>query len=228
MNPISIVALDDDPEYLIELERVFSGSDKFAWGGGFSNSVQFLGRLPELNADVFLLDVSVPKYSGIDCLKSIVEFRPECTSIMLTVCDDDERVLEAFLEGASGYLLKDAGPEKIRSAIDEVLGGGAPMTPSIARKVIQLLGRRRSDVSHPDAAATSAEEVSDSDSVKAILSPREYEVLQELAAGRKYAEIAARLFISLATVKTHLRKIYEKLRVRNKVEAISRLSNGGS
>lgn len=228
-KPVRIVGVDDDPSYLRELEKVFAAGEHHHWVGSFKNPIRFLSEVIRLDVDLVFLDISMPKISGIECARFLGESMPECRIIMLTVHEDSNQILDAFMNGADGYLLKETGPAEIRDAVIEVFAGGAPMTRSIAKKVIRYLsetnaglgdkgdsGRRQGNGGIPGEG-----------SAEALLSRREYEVLQQLALGRKYAEIAATLYISHPTVKTHIRHIYEKLAVRNKVEAISRLRKDG-
>jgi DNA-binding NarL/FixJ family response regulator len=212
-NPIRIAILEDDDAYIEVLKTVFRASSEARVTEAFTNPVTFLTELPQLAADVILLDIYLPKISGLECLKSIREFRPDCRAIMLTVNDDTDSILQAVLDGAVGYLLKDASRREITAAVMDAMDGGAPMSSVIAKKVVGLLGRLE-PTQDADAGGNHA---------KTILSTREYEVLEILAAGRKYAEIGKRLHISLPTVKTHISHIYEKLHVRNKIEAISLL-----
>jgi len=213
MELVRVAIVEDDESYIGVLKAVLSRNEWIQVVATYSNSVAFLNAIPQLEADVVLLDINMPKVSGIDCLKQLQQFRPECRVIMLTVIDDSDVIFQAFLEGASGYLLKEASRKEITVAIEEAMAGGAPMSSSIARKVVNLL-----KVQEPNKPAPTT-----ADDPRHALSKREYEILQLLAEGRKYAEIAAGLSISVATVKTHISHIYEKLKVRNKVEAISRL-----
>lgn len=228
MKTANIVIVDDDTEYAGDVAAVLTRSSGFHCSGRFGNPLRFLDELREIEADVVLLDISMPGMSGIDCIGPIRRARPDCRVLMLTLHDDEDLLLKAFLEGADGYLLKESTPTEIRSAIREALNGGAPMSPRIARKVIRALNA----LSRPNA----GEEVAGTPGlneggewnpeVQRLLSAREFEVLRSLAAGKKYAEIAREMSISLSTVKTHINHIYEKLRVRNKAEAISRLLKG--
>ena len=224
-KPVRIVGVDDDPSYLKELERVFSAGELHHWVGSFKSPVRFLGEVNTLDVDLVFLDISMPKVSGIECARFLGESLPECRIIMLTVHEDSDQILDAFMNGADGYLLKETGPAEIRDAVIEVFAGGAPMTRSIAKKVIRFLaGARATRSDHGDTNVDQEGWVNPGEgSVEALLTRREYEVLQQLAAGRKYSEIATQLYISHPTVKTHIRHIYEKLAVRNKVEAISKL-----
>lgn len=214
MSTIRIIAVEDDPEYVQVLEQVLARNPNLELVRAFGNSVEFLAEMQQLQCDVIFLDIRMPKVSGLDCIGQIREFLPDTKIIMLTFHDDDDYVIKAFFEGADGYLLKDSHPRKILSAIDDAMEGGAPMSPAIARKLIKLLGRLNQQNGQADRIAKEAR-------VKRLLSDREFEILQQLASGKQYAEIAELLFIAVDTVKTHIRHIYEKLEVRNKTEAIT-------
>lgn len=214
MGSVRVAIVEDDESYIGVLKTVFARNEQIRITDAFSNSVAFLNAIPQLDADLVLLDINMPKVNGIDCLRQLRQFRPECKAIMLTVVDDSDMILRAFLEGASGYLLKEASRKDITAAIEDTMTGGAPMSSTIARKVVNLL-----KVQEPPKASSDPDE-----DPRHALSKREYEILRLLAEGRKYVEIAEALFISLPTVKTHISHIYEKLKVRNKVEAVARLA----
>ncbi|MEZ5324665.1 MAG: response regulator transcription factor [Verrucomicrobiales bacterium] len=212
-----ITVLEDDASFVDTLRLVLELSPSLVLTQAFRNPVHFLGQLPQITADVFLLDICLPKLSGLDCLSEVRRLHPSSRILMMSVSDADDHILRAFLDGADGYLLKDGSPDQICASIEEVLKGGAPMPPSIARKVIRLLGK----IGNGNSGNTPQGEASTI--VEKLLSPREFEILQLLADGHRYADIARKLHVSHDTVKTHIRHIYEKLHVRNKAEAVSRL-----
>jgi DNA-binding NarL/FixJ family response regulator len=216
-RPIRITALEDDASFTETLKLVLESEGEFVLTGAYRNPIHFLGELPQLETEVFLLDVNLPKLSGVDCVNEVRREHPGSRILILTVHDSDELVLKAFLHGADGYILKDDPLDDILEAIREALRGGAPMSRAVAKKVVGLLGKGR--VNDEEASTTpGANKV-----VEALLSPRELEILHLLADGHRYADIAERLCVSKDTVKTHVRHIYEKLHVRNKAEAVSRL-----
>ena len=215
-KPINVVMVEDDASYAAVIRRVLKEDSDIQWAGSYVNPVQFLTELPQLSANVFLLDIHMPKISGLECIREIKKCLPDACVIMISVHDDDDYVLKAFMEGADGYLLKDSSLDQVIEAIHEAMRGGAPMSPSIARKVITVLGRA------PSGDSPQKQTSSDAPTVE-ILTKRETEILKMLSQGRRYAEISTEASISLATVKTHIRNIYRKLEVRNKVEAISLL-----
>ena len=161
-----------------------------------------LQLLPGLQPEVVLMDVQLPKMSGVECVAKLKELLPAVQVIMVTVYEDTERIFKALRAGACGYLLKRCTPEELLVAIREVQQGGAPMSREIARKVIFSF-------QEPLAAAAGVED----------LSPREREILELLAGGLPNKEIASRMGVADGTVRWHLRHIYNKLHVRSRTEA---------
>lgn len=161
-----------------------------------------LERLPKFKPDVVLMDIQLPRMSGVDCVAHLKKSLPEVHVIMVTVYEDPDRIFAALRNGASGYLLKRSAPEQVIAAIREVQSGGAPMSTEVARKVIQ----------HFREQSTIAEEVES-------LTPREREVLELLAGGFVNKEIAERTGVTVDTVRYYLKRIYVKLHVRTRTEA---------
>lgn len=161
-----------------------------------------LERLPKCKPDVVLMDIQLPRMSGVDCVAQLKKCLPEVQVIMVTVYEDPDRIFAALRNGASGYLLKRSAPEQVLAAIREVQSGGAPMSTEVARKVIQ----------HFREQSTVAEEVE-------TLTPREREVLELLANGFVNKEIAERTGVSVDTVRYYLKRIYVKLHVKTRTEA---------
>jgi DNA-binding NarL/FixJ family response regulator len=162
--------------------------------------------------EVILMDIRLPQMSGIECVRRLKEVLPGTQIIMLTMYEDDQLVFDSIRAGASGYLLKRTPHVEILAAIQDVHGGGSPMTSSIARKVVQMARQSR------PAAAGFLNGSARQDQL-AHLSPREKEILRHLTHGYRYKEIAERLGIDIETVRTHLRRIYEKLHVSSRTEA---------
>ncbi len=152
------------------------------------------------------MDINMPGLSGIECVAKLHRELPDLSIIMLTMFEDDDNVFESLRSGASGYLLKRTPHTKILEAIEDAHSGGAPMTSSIARKVVQLMEK------------TAVREAAVREGL-ADLSPREGEILAQLSRGARYKEIAESLHISIETVRTHLRRIYQKLHVTSRTEA---------
>lgn len=170
------------------------------------NGAELIGKLEEnSNVDVILMDIQMPEINGIKATEIVKNKYPQIKVIMLTVVDDDDSIFSSIKAGANGYLLKEINAEKLYKSILEVLNGGAPMTPSIALKTLNLL--RNPTI-----------EVQEEETVK--LSKRETEILTHLSKGLSYKEIADNLIISPSTVRKHIENTYKKLQVHNKIEAI--------
>lgn len=172
--------------------------------GSFGSMEDALASVDENPPDVLLADVGLPGMSGIEGVRRLKARFPALQILMLTVHADNDNVFEAICAGASGYLLKDTPPAKLLDALVEVRQGGAPMSPEVARKVVEMFQR----VAPPPPAASHG------------LSPREVEVLRLLADGHVYKTAAAQLGLSVDTVRFHIRNIYEKLHVHSKSEAV--------
>ena len=199
---VSIVEdLDEVREGLAELIR----SDKeLLLLENFDNAEDAVKILPTLQPDVVIMDINLPGMSGIDCIKQIKEKCSSTQFLMFTVYENDERVLQALQAGATGYLLKRTEPQRILESIKELNQGGSPMSSNIARKLLNIFVHEKKQTK------------------KEVLSDRENEVLQLLADGLLYKEIADRLYISHGTVRQHIHNIYEKLHVQNRTEAINK------
>jgi DNA-binding NarL/FixJ family response regulator len=209
MTDISICIVDDNKDIRSALEQIIIMSDGYDLLGSFESAEDALEEIPVLKPQVVLMDINLGEgENGIDCVRHLKADHPEILYMMCTVYEDDEKIFEALSAGASGYILKKTAPHKLLEAIRELQEGGAPMSSQIARKVVAAFQQR------PGGAAT-AETLS-------ILSNREKEILELLAKGMLYKEIAASLFISQETVRKHVYHIYEKLHVNNRVEAINK------
>lgn len=173
------------------------------------NGAELIGKLEmDSNVDVILMDIQMPEMDGIKATELIRSKHPQIKIIMLTVFDDDENIYNAIKAGANGYLLKDVDPEALLKGIKEVMDGGATMTPSIAMKTLNLLR-------NPEKLEVTNEE-------EIILTKREQEILEQIARGLNYHQIAVNLIISPSTVRKHIENVYKKLQVHNKVEAIQK------
>jgi DNA-binding NarL/FixJ family response regulator len=211
MKP-GILIYEDSPQLRSSVEQLIMRSDELLLLGSYANVLNAAQQVKELQPDVVLMDIDLPGgVNGIDAVKKIRLQNTSVQIIMLTVFDDSRTVLDAIVAGASGYLLKKNISEKLFSAIKEVLGGGAPMSPNVARMVIASMQRKN----------TSGEEN------KYQLTVREKQILVALSEGTSYKIIAARHFISIDTVRSHIKHIYQKMQVHNQLEAISRARNEG-
>lgn len=168
----------------------------------FSNGEEAVKTIPRLAPELVMMDIHLPNLSGIECAARLKESLPALPILMLTVYEDEEKIFQAFKAGASGYILKRSSPREVVRAVPDMLDGGAPMTSTIARKVVE---------SFRDGGAERSEETS--------LSRRETEVLQSLSKGSANKEIADQLSITVETVRWHLKQIYQKLHVHGRTEA---------
>jgi DNA-binding NarL/FixJ family response regulator len=201
--PIRIAVVEDDKTVREGLQMLLNGSTGFSCIAAYSSGEDALARLPEILPDVVLMDINLPGINGIECILKLKEQDLPLLFIMLTVFEDADAIFRSLSAGACGYLLKHTPPAKLLEAIQDVHCGGSPMSGEIARKVVQSF-------QHP---ATKT-------STSVSLTKREEEILGFLAQGYFYKEIAGTLSISVETVRTHIRNIYEKLQVRTRTEAI--------
>lgn len=210
---VKVSVVDDDAEFRESLALLVHGSPGLCCVSRYADGADAAEGLIGDRPDVVLMDIQMPRLPGIQCLNAIRTKLPDTQFIMLTSYSDDERVFESLQAGATGYLLKRSSPSKILEAISDAHTGGSPMSSYIARRVVQSFNCPR-----PPAATKLAG--GDSNVDAASLSPREEEILALLTQGFLYKEIADQLSISLDTVRTHLRRIYEKLHVHSRTEAV--------
>lgn len=210
---IHVALFDDSKGIRDSLGTLLSTTPGIGLCGCFPNAERVVERIDACKPDVVLMDIDMPGVNGIEAVRLLNAHRPSLPVIMLTVFADEERVYAALCAGAMGYLLKNTDPNELLEAIAEVRQGGAPMTPSIARKVMLHFQRLPSTPTAP---------MDDPG-----LSPREMEVLQQLVDGLSYKMIADRLGITFETVRSHIKNVYEKLHVHNCAEAIAKTLKGG-
>src|SRR5688500_18471789 len=202
---IKVILYEDNPQLREGLSMLLNGSDGFEVVGAFKNCNNAVDEVTALQPDVILMDIDMPGTNGIQGLKNIREHNAQVKILMLTVFDDNKYVFEAIKNGANGYILKKTPPAKLLEYIQEANTGGAPMTSSIATQVLKMFSQAHN--------ATSEDY---------HLSEREKQVLQWLVNGYSYKMIAAEMFISIDTVRSHIKKIYEKLHVNSKSEAVAK------
>jgi DNA-binding NarL/FixJ family response regulator len=202
---IKVAIVDDEADLRENIAGFVDAAKGFRCVKAYASGEEALCRLPQDQPDVVLMDINLGGLSGIECVRQLKPRLPGTQIVMLTVFDDPEKIFSALAAGASGYLLKRLAPAKLLEAIREVHEGGSPMSAPIARKVVQSLqkGPARADPS-------------------ADLSPREREVLEGLAEGQAYKQIADRLGVSIHTVRNYIRRIYEKLHVQSRTEAVAK------
>ena len=202
---ISIAIVEDLDVIRNGLKDFISLSTDFLVVGSFKTGEEALQQLPVIRPDIVIMDINLPGMNGIECIRQVKDKSPSTQFMMFTVYENDDKVFEALKAGASGYLLKNTGLLQIAESVKELHEGGSPMSANIARKMVNLF--RDTDKKTP---------------FLDLLSNREKEILQLLAKGLLYKEIAEQLTITTGTVRIHIHKIYEKLHVQNRTEAINK------
>lgn len=208
VHPIRVAMIEDDEEIRFTLGDAISADRDFCLVGSYRDAESALKSLPETKPCVVLMDINLPGMDGVQCVRRLKAAMPDVEFLMLTVYQDSTRLIQSLMAGASGYLLKRTSPEKLLLAIREVCSGGAPMTPGMARRVVQ----------HFQQAPAPTSEL-------ARLTPREKDVLDQLTRGFCYKEVADNLHIGTGTLQTHVHNIYEKLRVHSRTEAVVKYLN---
>jgi DNA-binding NarL/FixJ family response regulator len=202
---IKVLLYDDNEALRTSMEALITEENGFELVAAMPNAETVETDIRELQPDVVLMDIDMPIVNGVEAVKKISRINERLPVIMLTVFDDNENIFNAICAGASGYILKRYATEEIPSAIRMVLTGGAPMTGSVARKVLMMVPQAKT-----------------SDQEKSNLSEKETAILQFLVNGYSYKMIAAELKISIDTVRFHIKKIYDKLHVHSATEAVSK------
>lgn len=210
MADITVSIVEDNEPVRNTLARSLDRAEGFQCLSQFSNAEAALEALPKERPQVVLMDINLPGINGVECARRLKQIAPEIQIIMLTVYEDTENIFNALMAGATGYMLKRTPRAELLAAIKDVHRGGSPMTTHIARKVVQALQQRPATPATPQQASSE------------VLSAREQEVLDCLAKGFLYKEIAEKLGISYETVHTYIRRIYEKLQVRTRTEAVAK------
>ena len=206
---ISVSIVEDNDKLRATLVKVIGRADGFRCTGDYGSAEDALAGLPKIKPDVVLMDINLPGMNGVECVRQLKVLLPTTQVMMLTVYEDTENIFSALTAGASGYMLKRTPAKELLEAIRDVQRGGSPMTTHIARKVVLTFQKSAA------ASAKTANELSE-------LSEREQQVLDLLAQGLIYKEIAEKLGISYETVHTYIRRIYEKLQVRTRTEAVAK------
>jgi DNA-binding NarL/FixJ family response regulator len=203
--PILVAIVEDDRAVRASLAGILQRAADCRCVGDFGSAEEVLRKLPPLRPDVILMDINLPDLSGVECVRQLSQLFPAARILMLTVQEDPESIFNSLAAGASGYLLKPVRAAELVAAVKDVFRGGAPMTSSIARKVVQsfkLAGASRAETEN--------------------LSPREQDVLSALAKGYSYKETADLLGVSYSTVHTHIERIYQKLHVQSRGQAVAK------
>ena len=205
MKTIKVIIFEDNRSLRQGLYQLIGGSDGFQCVGAFEDCLDLLQNIGDTRPDVALMDIQMPGINGIEAVRMLREKYPELKILMQTIFEDNEKIFQSILAGASGYILKNTSPARILDFIKETYEGGAPMSPSVATKVLKIVASQ----SPPETVNTFN------------LSEREKEVLSCLVKGMSYKLIADACFISIDTVRGHIRNIYEKLHVHSKSEAVA-------
>lgn len=203
--PITVSLVEDNDQLRGTLARVISRAEGFQCVGQYATAEEALEAIPKERPNVVLMDINLPGMNGVECVRQLKVLAPETLVVMLTAYEDTENIFNSLAAGASGYLLKRTTSAELLAAIRDVQKGGSPMTTHIARKVVQ-----------------SFQKAGPSPQPTENLSQREQEVLDCLSQGLIYKEIAEKLGISYETVHTYIRRIYEKLQVRTRTEAVAK------
>jgi DNA-binding NarL/FixJ family response regulator len=206
-NKIRVAIVEDDAELLATLARLIGTDPEFEFLRGFSTTASALEGIPRLDPDIVIMDINLPDIDGVECVRRLKEICPRPQILMLTVYEDAEAVFSALRAGATGYLLKQTPFDEVLAALREIYAGGSPMSSHIARKVVQ-----------------SFQETGAANRKLDVLSQREREVLELIAEGYLFKEIGEKLGVSYGTVHTYSRRIYEKLQVRSRAQAVAKFN----
>ena len=211
--PKRVIIFEDNNDIRDGYSYLIKTNPDYELAGAYINCDNIVSIVKAANPDVLLMDIEMPGTNGIEGVKRIRQFNTDVKILMLTVFEDNKNVFEAIKAGASGYLLKKTGPSKIFDAIEDVLNGGAPLTAAIASMVMNMLAKGYVPKKETGNATN--------------LTKREKEILSMLVNGYSYKLVAAELFITVHTVKTHIKHIYEKLQVQTRTDLVTRTLKDG-
>ena len=206
MKYIRIALVEDDEDIRESMLEVISDSADIVCNHAFERAEDFIAKFDKLMVDVVIMDITLPGMNGIQCVRQSKPKRPDVQFLMCTSHNDAERTFDSLCAGATGYLLKNSPPEALFQAIRDIHAGGSPMSSEIARLVVASFPKKNQNHNLLETFTT-----------------REQEVLHALSKGYSYQQIADKLFISIETVRTYLRKIYQNLQVHSKVEALNKV-----
>lgn len=204
-SPVKVAVIEDQRHIRESLSYLINGTNGFCCLGGYRTMEEALDRIKHALPDIVLCDIGLPGMDGIRGVRILKERHPQLLVLMLTVYEDDDRIFDAICAGATGYLLKKTQPAQLIESLREVTQGGSPLSPEIARRVVELFREFRPD---------EREEYS--------LSPHETRVLKLFVQGHNYKTAAAELGVSIGTINFHVRNIYEKLQVHSRSEAVAK------
>jgi DNA-binding NarL/FixJ family response regulator len=206
--PVKVAIVDDDEGIRSSLAALIRKAAALDLAGDYPDAETAIKEIPKNIPDVVLMDINLPGAKGVECVRQLKSALPKVQFLMLTVYEDSDSLFNSLKAGASGYLLKRTAANRLVEAIHDVHAGGSPMTPQLARRVVQYFSRP------------------DSNSAVAKLTPGEREFLEQLARGYAYKEIADRMNISIDTVRSYVRTVYEKLHVHSRTEAVVKFLRG--
>ncbi len=207
--PIQLSIFEDNEQMRSSLKLLFSLENDFHICGIFDQASDIQSHMKESNPDMILMDIDMPGINGIEALKQALTIKPDTNVVMYTVFEDDDKIYNAICEGARGYILKKTPNDKLTSTLKEIFEGGSYMTPVIARKALAMFQKKKNS------------------NIDYNLSEREKEILHFLVVGFSYKMIASHCFISLDTVRSHIKNIYAKLQVNSNVEAVRKAIEKG-
>ena len=207
---IKVAIFEDNHSLRVGLYQLINGTEGYQCVGAFEDCSRLLKNIKEITPDVVLMDIGMPGMNGIEAVRILHEKYPDLKILMQTIFEDSDKIFESILAGASGYILKNTSPSRILDYIKETYDGGAPMSPTVATKVLKMMANPPADPKD--------------DSFN--LSEREKEILSCLVKGMSYKLIGDACFISIDTVRGHIRSIYEKLHVHSKGEAVAKAIKG--
>ncbi len=205
--PISVAIIEDLQEIREGLINYIEPDKELKVVCAVASAEEAMIRLPAVQPDIAIMDINLPDMNGINCIRAIKDDCPATQFMMFTIYENDEKIFEALKAGASGYLLKNTDPMQILDAIKELYNGGSPMSPNIARKVVNIFREKKDSAIH-----------------SVLLGKRENEILELLSKGLLYKEISDHLSLAVGTVRQHIHNIYEKLHVHNRTEALNKVS----
>lgn len=205
MKAVKVAILEDNVEIRQGFELFVRLNPAFELIGSFDKPSEFIRSFEATAPDVAVVDIHLPEMSGIECIMKLKPKYGQCQFLICTVYDDDDHIYKALCAGATGYILKKNSPAEFTQAILDIHGGGSPMSMQISRRVVASFQQKQQILQEQQQ-----------------LSPREREILELLSKGLRYKEIADQLFISIETVRTHIRNIYEKLQVQSRTEALNK------
>jgi DNA-binding NarL/FixJ family response regulator len=203
---LKVGIIEDQPKIREGLKSLIDGTEGYRCVGSFGSMEEALAKVGYELPDVLLVDIGLPGMSGIEGISRLKDQHPGLAMLMLTVYDDDRRIFDALCAGACGYLMKKTPPARLLECLREVVDGGAPMSPEVARRVVELF-----------------REIRPPEQADYQLTPHEVRILKLLVEGHNYKTAAAELGVSINTVRFHMRSIYDKLQVHSKSEAVSKV-----